>query len=353
MRSISLGCDPEVFVQDRKQLFNGMPRVIPAYKWLPSKQTPLTYICNTYRDGKIFWDGVQAEFTTKPSYCIQYTVDSIHTALKRIHTEATKYCADAEVTLRNVVWYPDDERMSAEEQHVRLGCAPSMNVYGIGAELPPDGRMLDKRMAGAHIHIGDNNVKFSAEYFVKRLDASLGLFSVGAAAAIDDAARRRYYGLAGEFRETSYGLEYRTLSNWWLCNPAITNLIMEMTRAVINFSNEVMWAENARIPSIINACDVDAARKLIDSNLASFERLVGGMYIVSAGNRRKYTDVIKSIFFEGVDKVFPQCFEPSIFADTWHLNKSQLWPYHEACMGEEPNWKNIVGRMIWSDVQPA
>lgn len=65
-----------------------------------------------------------------------------------------------------------------------------------------------------HIHIGyDNPNQKTSEQIVYAMDAILGLESI----LLDkDDRRKEMYGKAGCFRFKKYGVEYRTLSNFWI-----------------------------------------------------------------------------------------------------------------------------------------
>src|SRR5690606_27611941 len=78
---------------------------------------------------------------------------------------------------------------------------------------PPAAHTL-LRTAGGHIHVGyDNPDNAMSADIVLAMDVMLGVPSV----LIDgDTRRRQMYGKAGCFRFKEYGLEYRTLSNFWI-----------------------------------------------------------------------------------------------------------------------------------------
>jgi hypothetical protein len=115
-----------------------------------------------------------------------------------------------------------------------FGCSPDYNAYTEDENPRPDSR-TNLRTAGGHIHIGYDNVAIDTSLFlVKMCDLFLGLPSV----LIDkDVDRRQLYGKAGAFRYKSYGLEYRSLSNFWLRTKDDTAFIYEQVVKMFNFVN--------------------------------------------------------------------------------------------------------------------
>jgi hypothetical protein len=118
---------------------------------------------------------------------------------------------------------------------------------------------------------------------VKRLDAVLGVVSVGLFQKYDDPRRRHLYGKAGEYRLTKYGIEYRVLSNAWLVHPALHMFVYEMARRVLGTVNErvsdeefaAWWditEDEAR--TCINRCDARLARTLLERNAGQLLHLL-------------------------------------------------------------------------------
>jgi hypothetical protein len=86
-------------------------------------------------------------------------------------------------------------------------------------------------------------------------------------------ARRRFYGQAGRYRPTKYGIEYRVLSNWWtvsgndayMAGSWAFHTMRFLTQAsaveVRKLFNEIPWGE---VRHAINYENVDRARVLYD-----------------------------------------------------------------------------------------
>lgn len=315
IRSMRLGTDPEIFAMSNGTVF-------PAYKWLPSKSA----------SAGLFWDGVQAEFTVNPDICIAWIVDRIHNKLRDAKAILDRLPHNARLSTASVVDYPEEERRDALNEFVQLGCKPSMNVYGMGGELVTNGRDLPVRFAGGHVHVELPRGTL-LEPCVKMLDAILGVWSVGAAASFDNPIRRRYYGLPGEYRPTKYGLEYRSLSNFWLMHPALTHLMFEIARATIslvlgNQHNNWLAAEDEVIGAIVTS-DARTARAILHRNKDVFTALLnltvrekGALEALRAG-------------MYGLESVIV---EPTEIERNWRLN--DVWLSHSE--GANCSWKSLA-----------
>ena len=96
---------------------------------------------------------------------------------------------------------------------------------------------------------------------VKYMDMYLGIPSV----ILDpDTERRFLYGKAGCFRICDYGLEYRTLSGYFLDNDRLLEFMWDQTmRAIDAFNNHVTLIPHNEVCDAINNSDVDKAEELI------------------------------------------------------------------------------------------
>jgi hypothetical protein len=86
-----------------------------------------------------------------------------------------------------------------------------------------------------HVSIGwDNPTESSQEDMVKAMDATLGLKSL----FLDsDTERKKLYGKAGCFRFRDYGIEYRTLSNFWIKTNESLAWVFDTTMEAIELVN--------------------------------------------------------------------------------------------------------------------
>ena len=137
----TIGSDPEIFVQ------NESGDVISVFLFLGSKEKP-DYTTGLANDGyhqnfgyyghcPMYWDGFQAEFTTKSNTCLGHHIDSIAAGLHGVYTAARAKFPKSKLSLRSVYHISYEMLMGADEEHVAFGCMPSFNAYGMKVEMPP------------------------------------------------------------------------------------------------------------------------------------------------------------------------------------------------------------------------
>lgn len=293
----TIGTDPEIFAVDEKE------KLIPAFKFLPSRAEADKK--NKYFNGKTYWDGFQAEFTTESDSCMDGLTSYIGDGLSALKDKLNAFNPKAKLSIKSVFDLTDEDTVDAKKEHMAFGCAPSKNVYGLKG-LRADGRKVKFRTAGGHIHFGFYNNKEhpksqeEIEKMVKALDAILGVACVSLFASLDTPKRRAMYGLAGEYRTPTHGLEYRALSNAWLCHPFAANLVFDLARsALIMGINDLLqyWKGNEKeTVECINNCDVKKAREILDRNMDLFKQVVNIRY----GDKARVNLVVKTVL-EGIE----------------------------------------------------
>ena len=258
------GGDPEIF------LVHGDGSLFHAWEFLPKKSP----------DKQIYWDGAQAEFNPLARACLIEYMGQLRTQLYNLLGMARKVDSKATLSLQNVMKLSPKVLKETADEFLLFGCSPSENVYkDFGAPLDP--KTYPFRACGGHIHSGLNGVwdPKQAPDAVMACDAITGIAGVALAEDIDDPERRRTYGKAGEYRLPKHGLEYRVLSNFWLCHPAIMHLVHEMHRQAIRIGNsglfQILWdTPMDEVRQVINTCDVKGARKIIKHNQVLFQQVL-------------------------------------------------------------------------------
>jgi hypothetical protein len=238
IRNITIGADPEVFLmnKDTKEIISA-EGIIEGTKKRPKRVTDKGHclqLDNVLAEFGIPPSTSEAEFYHNINYMLNYinenTPDEVQVAIK----------ASAEL----------DRKYLGTRNARTFGCDPSFNAWtGKINEAPcAEGNL---RSAGGHIHVGyaDHTEEQSVE-IIKAMDLFLGVPSV----FMDkDIERKMLYGSAGECRFPRWGVEYRTLSNFWLDSPELIKWAFNNTMKAIEFVNSGEEIDSDTQKSIIDA----------------------------------------------------------------------------------------------------
>lgn len=213
---LTFGADPELFIENTEGDIVGSEKVI-ADK--PS----------TKRYG-IIRDGVQVELNAAPSGCRGLFGNGIVGLFRSLDDNLKK--AGYKASFKSVVEVSQAELDSLSEASRKLGCAPSNNYYNARAKIEvPDG--FRTRSAGGHIHLGLDASYVRPKELVPVVDTLVGNTCVLVDRDPAAAERRKVYGRAGEFRTPRHGLEYRTLSNFWLRSCQLMSMVLGLSRLAV------------------------------------------------------------------------------------------------------------------------
>jgi hypothetical protein len=280
--------------------------VIPARSFLGSKKSSPTY----------YFDGLQGEITTPPgTTCLEQLSAQISINLSQVYHLAKKLDPNARITLKNHFKFSETKMASFSDEDVAFRCTPSLNIYDDFGQAP-DPRDYPYRFAGGHIHIGFTKKSTpSIKAMVRALDGILGVASVSLARNWDISERRRMYGRAGEFRLPKHGLEYRVLSNYWLCSPLIFHLTFELMRYAYRIGESGAFyalfdGTEDEIRSCINHCDVELACKLIERNAGLYSNIFRAIWGTHERASKKAMDTLMN----GLEEAVPQ---PDNIINNW------------------------------------
>jgi hypothetical protein len=316
--SMFIGADPEIFVVDKNN------SLIPAFNFLGGKNDANPDRAPHVGDAqgrKVYWDGFQAEFETKPETCLAYEVDSIQAGLKAIYEKAKAKYPGAKLSMQSVVELTDKQMETTDPKYLELGCDPSFNAYSIkGRDL--NGRETSTRAAGGHMHFGIGQKSEEAYIeIVKCLDAVAGVASVSLFAGMENPLRREYYGLAGEYRKPPHGLEWRTPSNAWLCHPTIAHVFFDLARRAVYLGlgnlRGHFQATDDEVVEIIQTCNVEKAREVLKRNKGLYMSLLKDCY----GNETVRSENAFNLLLQGVGSIIK---DPFNMTENWSLEGTWL-----------------------------
>lgn len=230
--NVTFGCDPEIFVRDANRLLSVVGRVGGT------KEEPLQLI-GLPKGFAVQEDNVAVEFCIPPASTADEFVKSVITALGSIEKDIAGQGLQFAFGVSSALF--DEDQLQTQEAQT-FGCDPDYNIYtleenprpNVGDQLGADGVRL--RTAGGHVHFGWDNPEHDQRVAVGRAaDLVLGTASV----FLDpDARRMMLYGKAGAHRMKAYGIEYRTLSNFWLRSEQLMRFVAEEAQRVIDIANE-------------------------------------------------------------------------------------------------------------------
>lgn len=226
MPKILVGCDPELFVRNTET-----GKFVAPYQMIPGdKHAP-----HPVPDGAIQVDGMAVEFNIEPAQSKDEwlgKIAGVRASLKAAIPEGH------ELVVVPTADFDPDYWDTLPKEALEIGCVPDFNVY-TGQENPrPDPKGQFFRSAAGHVHIGWTKDKAIDDVdhiadcveVAKQLDFYLGIPS---GLWDREQRRRQLYGKAGSIRVKSYGLEYRTPSNMWLTNTALTGFVYDATIAAV------------------------------------------------------------------------------------------------------------------------
>lgn len=218
---LTVGCDPEFFIQDNLNKAFLYPSGVPGSKAAPFH----------VKDGAIQVDGMAVELNIIPAKTSEEFVSRCKTVFNSF---ATYWPLSSIKVVPTAEFNPTLLRTLSPAQ-VELGCIPDFNAYTEEANPHPNQGKNDAeltlRVAGGHIHVGwettdvninDPNHIANCYEVIKQLDYYLGVPSLF---WDRDNKRRELYGKAGACRIKPYGVEYRTLSNLWFSDERLMTFV--------------------------------------------------------------------------------------------------------------------------------
>lgn len=251
-----LGTDPEFFLVNKKGEVVGSEKLIPKNGL-------------KYADGEIVRDGVQVEIKPEPSYCRQVLASYIASLVGKLAQIAE--LKGLAISPEPGVWVSEKEMKTLSPENQVFGCSPSKNVHNSKAKIKADPTKYFFRSAGGHIHIGHReknlrgvgnvSILYYPEQLIPIMDIVLGNTCVLLDRHESNKERRKNYGRAGEYRIQPHGLEYRTLSNFWLRHETLMSLVVGLARQAVSMASD----ENLRV-ALLKAVKMDDVTKAINEN---------------------------------------------------------------------------------------
>jgi hypothetical protein len=239
----TIGTDPEFFI-----LNNSTKEIVSSDLYITGNKDEVQ-ILNSFVS--IHKDNIMIEANILPSVDKESFIRNINKTKQSINAYLNSLY---NLSIIEDVVSPDVTHLIDDYQFYEFGCSPDFNVYNNTPlrKLKPNRTMVlpdTHRFAGGHIHIGITNpTRLRVFNLVKYCDMYIGsLLPI-----LDkDNLRKKYYGIAGNFRPKRYGMEYRTPSNFWLQNDTLIGIIWDQCEKAVH-ALENHFPIDESIKNIIN-----------------------------------------------------------------------------------------------------
>jgi hypothetical protein len=392
-----MGCDPEFFFENEQHVV-GAEKVLPVGGLSAEKRdTSETNTTTLKGDGKIIIDGVQAELNPIPNTCRANLGNELSRCFQALKKKLEK--TNFKVNVTGMVTVPAKEFKELSEDAKRFGCMPDINAYsGKENKITVDATKCKDRTAGGHIHLGihstssvingisiksllkkggcfslhdvkdgkeftpsnvqsklgvprgivqlDSDAKALQDYktLVKLLDIYLGNLCVLLDTDANNAKRRKIYGKAGDFRLTAYGIEYRTLSNFWLKSYQLFSMVMGISRMCVEMLADAKDGNDQDLQATfdaINEADIVNAinnndTKLAKMNLIRLLPVIKGMHL-SYDYTLSYCHWDKIMYF--IDKGIDHWFKHDILEHWANLPE-----------GHGTGFESFINNNVWAEM---
>lgn len=250
-----LGCDPELFLADIDGQLKASCGLIGGTKENPQ---PLTVLGDGYA---VQEDNVAIEFNIPAAESRRDFIDSIAKTMKVLQ-DGVNNSLGFHLDQRSWAEFPKDQLESPAAKI--FGCDPDYNAWTGEQNPKPKADDETLRTCGGHIHVGYDSSQVEKKRLIKFMDMLLGVPAVIMDA--EGARRRELYGMPGAYRDKPYGVEYRSLSNFWVAkkDPALTGWVWNQTARAMDYAISPfnIDAERDRIINTIKNNDKNEAMKM-------------------------------------------------------------------------------------------
>ena len=238
----TIGADPEVFLQDSQGKHVSAVGLVGGTKRRPR---PIDLEGNALQE-----DNVAVEFNTAVAADAKTFAKHVAYNLNAIRTLLPAH----KLSTLSAFSFSTDQLDTPQAQ--MFGCEPDINAWTGKINAKPFCEDPNLRSAGGHIHIGAECARTHPLKLIQACDLFLGVPSV-----VKDPSheRRSLYGKAGACRVKPFGVEYRTLSNFWIfTDENIEWVYTQVAKAVSYVTNgySIEPCHRNTIQKCINTSDI-------------------------------------------------------------------------------------------------
>lgn len=270
--NFTFGTDPEFVLFLNEKAYSAIP-IIKNSKDRRKKIDEYYY----------FYDNVLVECNIPVSRSKEEAISNIGNCLKKLA------CLVRPFKFKSQAACVFDKDQLTHEEAFKINCSEELCVYSM-QQVEIDEEVFSKtdlRSAGGHIHLGQKMLHNGHNLYaaVRLLDLFLGIPSLFIDHDLTSMRRRELYGKAGRYRKPKYGIEYRSVGNFWLSSPKLVDLIYDICEFTLQFiadgrhndlwkidveklQNKESWMDPSFHPSQCHVCigyDVNKLRFAIDN----------------------------------------------------------------------------------------
>ena len=254
--NISLGSDPEIFIENENEIISA-EGLIPGTKYEPH---PITDNGHFIQIDNIAFEFNIPPCTTKEEYIenINFVKDHLSIIAEANGAKLSKL-ASSEI---NPIYLQTQNAQT-------FGCEPDFNVYLQDVNETPNSD-TNLRCVGGHVHIGIDK-EYRTEDIQVRIVKMFDIMVTLPSLLLDnDERRRELYGKAGSFRFKDFGVECRSLSNFWIHSNELIGWVFDQTLNAVNIvlnneSEEYISKYSEDVRKAIDNNDKNLAKALIES----------------------------------------------------------------------------------------
>lgn len=244
--NMRIGADPEVL------LVNSQGKLISAIGMIGAGKLDPYQIPNMPQGFTLQEDNVSLEYGIPPAS----SAKEFSNHIENVMLQSLAYVRGCSFSKLSCAVY-DADQMQNPAAHI-FGCEPDFNAWTDDYNPGPQPPHPFMRSAGGHVHVETKEQPLAV---IRAMDLFLGVPSV----LMDKGEeRRKLYGKAGAHRVKSYGVEYRTLSNFWIFEDSLCEWVWNQTSEALS---HLGWAEEVgeEIQRSINFGDKALAQQLVDA----------------------------------------------------------------------------------------
>lgn len=236
---LTLGSDPEYYVSQGGEIVSAIP-----FFGQHGKDNPLSLSDQV----RAYYDNVSCEATIRPAD----SEDGFIKSFAEMYGLVSNYLGDMGCCLVAKAAHTFNPKYLNCDEANTFGCRAEFSAYtnDDGSWMiydPPNPEVIGNlRVCGGHIHIGRSDfqtappeamlLSFQSQIELARmLDSTLATALTYLDKDESNVERKKLYGRPGSIRNTPYGIEYRTLSNYWTTRPELIAFVFNIVEKTIRY----------------------------------------------------------------------------------------------------------------------